>query len=139
MKQKFKSKIGFELMLPIAGVFAIVISFASSSGHGWSMLGILSPVILFIAPMFFGTSYTITGNNLEIRCGLFYYKKIAIAQIYKIRASRSWLSAPAVSLDRLEIFYDKYDSVLISPKDKQRFINELLKIEPTIDVELKTT
>ena len=138
MKQKFKSKIGPVITLLIVGIFTIVVSIASLSGHGWNMLGILSPVILFIAPIFFATSYTIIGNNLEIRCGFFYYKKIAIAKIYKIRSSRSWQSSPAVSLDRLELFYDKYDSVLISPKDKQRFINELLKIEPTIDVDLKT-
>lgn len=141
MKQKFKSEAGLALILAIAGAFAIVLSIGFVNGHLWSTLGIVSPIIVFIAPMILATSYTINGNHLEIRSGFFYYKKIRIDQILQIRSSNSWRNSPAssFSFDRLELFYTKYDNVLISPKDKQRFIDELLKIAPSIDVDLKTT
>jgi hypothetical protein len=134
MKQTFKSKIGTELILPVAGIFVFTFSIAIINGHGWSMFGIVSPVILFMVPILFGTYYTITGNNLEIRSGFFYYKKINILQIQKIRSSRSWISSPAMSLDRTEIFYNRYDSVLVSPNDQQAFLAALLKVHPGIDV-----
>ncbi|MBD3724807.1 MAG: PH domain-containing protein, partial [Flavobacteriaceae bacterium] len=38
------------------------------------------------------------------------------------------LSTPASSLtDRIEVFYGNSKSIVISPKDKQGFVDELLK------------
>lgn len=134
MKQKFKSKIDLKLIVLIGGSFAFVIGIGFSIGHGWGMIGILSPAILFVVPAFFAISYTINETYLEIRSGLFYYRKIKIHDIQKISSSGSWESSPAASTDRLEIRYSKYDSILISPKDKQNFIDALLNINPTIEV-----
>ncbi|MFC3199468.1 PH domain-containing protein [Parapedobacter deserti] len=52
----------------------------------------------------------------------------------QIEETRTLISAPAPSLDRLEIFYNKFDSIVISPKDKQGFIADLLKLNPEIEV-----
>ena len=44
---------------------------------------------------------------------------IDIKSIRKIIETYNPLSSPAASIDRLEIFYNKFDSILISPKDKK--------------------
>lgn len=54
--------------------------------------------------------------------------------IRKIEETRNPISAPAPSLNRLEIFYNRFDSIVISPKDKPEFIANLIKLNPEIEV-----
>jgi hypothetical protein len=42
------------------------------------------------------------------------------------------LSSPALSLDRIEIEFGAYDSVMISPKDKTGLITAITAINPNI-------
>jgi len=42
-----------------------------------------------------------------------------------------------LSLDRIAIVYNTYDEVLISPQNKKEFIEELLRINPYIQVEVQ--
>lgn len=44
------------------------------------------------------------------------------------------MSALAVSMDRLEISQKSFDSVLVSPKDKEDFLQQLSQINPKIEV-----
>lgn len=81
--------------------------------------------------------YEINENKLTIRCGFIRYQKIPIQTIRKISETNNPLSAPAFSIDRLEIFYNKFDSVLISPKNKKEFIVHLTNLNPDIEVKLK--
>jgi hypothetical protein len=60
---------------------------------------------------------------------------IAISSIRKIKETYNPLSAPAALIDIIEMFYNKYDSVLISPKDKKEFIAHILNVNPTIEVQ----
>lgn len=59
--------------------------------------------------------------------------------IKNISETRNPISSPALSLDRLEIVYNRFDSVLISPADKIDFIAELLHRKPDIEVGLKNS
>ena len=61
-------------------------------------------------------------------------ENIEIKTIRKITETYNPLSSPAASIDRIEIFYNKFDSVLISPKKKKEFIEDILKINPNIEV-----
>ncbi len=134
IKQTFKSKIDSKLVLLTGGIIAAVIVGGFIVGHGLKTLLILSPAILFAAQTIFGISYTVHDNILVINSGLFLYRKIEVERIRKIQSSRSWQSGPASSLDRIEVFYDKFESVMVSPKDKQQFIDALLNINPNIEV-----
>jgi len=91
-------------------------------------------VASFIVHLIVTTYYTISGEVLNIRSGLVFNMDINIATITRIEPTHSALSAPAISFDRLEVFYNKYDSVVISPKDKEGFIAKLKKINPGIVV-----
>jgi len=53
--------------------------------------------------------------------------------IRKIEETNNPLSAPALSIDRLEIHFNKFDSLLISPKNKKDFIADLQQINPEIN------
>jgi hypothetical protein len=61
-------------------------------------------------------------------------EKIDIEKIRKIEKTSSILSSPALSMDRIAVKYNKFDEIYISPKEKQLFVDELLLINPTIEV-----
>lgn len=102
----------------------------------WPGLLILLLLAFFILHLFLNTNYRIDRKTLIIKCGFIYRNKIEIDRIKKISSTKSILSAPALSLDRLEIFYQKYDSVVVSPENKISFIEDLKKVNPTIEVTL---
>lgn len=97
------------------------------------LLIIISPLLLIIC-LFVSIKYMVTKKELVIYGGFFMKQKIDIAQIRKIQPTNSIMSAPAASFDRLEIFYNKFDSVIISPKEKEAFIKKLLEVNPNIEV-----
>ncbi len=80
-------------------------------------------VLLVTAAFTMPCRYTILPDSLSIRCGLI-MMRIPLAQIKSMEKSASWLSGPALSLRRVKIktasrFY------LVSPKDRDRFMEEL--------------
>jgi hypothetical protein len=87
--------------------------------------------------LFINTYYVIDKESLKIKSGFLYNAIIDIHSIRKIEESNSPLSSPAASFDRLEIIYNKYDSILISPKDKHSFIQDILKINPSIEIKYR--
>lgn len=132
----FKSKIGLELIIPIG---IIMFSMASIMIYKelWPGLIIVLIAILFISSIIFNTYYQIDGNNLVVKSSFFYKKTIAISNITRIKETRDPLSSPATSLDRLEIKDINNNHILISPKKKQLFINEIIALNRNIIVQLK--
>lgn len=62
--------------------------------------------------------------------------KIDIMTIISIRKTRNPLSSPALSLNRLEIRYGKWNTILISPKNVDQFCENLRKVNSKIDINL---
>ena len=137
MPKIYKSKIGLELVIPIALILGTVFILTISNEPSWLGVLILLPVILFMIYMFMSTFYVVDNEVLIIKSGFLYDDTINIKTIRKISETHNLLSSPATSLDRLEITYNKYDSVLISPKDKLLFIENLTSLNPSIEVKLK--
>lgn len=133
--KRFYSKIGLEVVIPI-GVILGVTGTLMVIQKAWPGVAIILVTLLFIVHLITTTFYQIEGNNLQIKSGFIVNKLIAINSISKIQKSNSVFSSPAASLDRLEIFYNKYDSVLISPKDKQEFLAQLRNINPAIEIQV---
>lgn len=103
----------------------------------WYGLGLIAIPILFIVDMFTKTYYVLTERELIIKCGFAFKKVLQINDIRKISETSDLISSPALSIDRLEIFFNKFDSVLISPKEKYEFIEALKRFKPDIEVQLK--
>lgn len=137
MKKIYKSKIGLELVIPIVLIIGTVLVLPIIKEPSWIGFAIFLPVILFVVHMFMTTNYTIDSDELTIKCGFLFNKTIDIKTIKKITETNNALSSPATSLDRLEINYGKFDSVIISPKDKSEFINDILRLNPNVEVNFK--
>ncbi len=103
----------------------------------WKGALILTPIAAFIIHILTGTRYTITGTTLKVKAGFIINISVDIMTIKAISETDSILSAPATSLDRLEITYNKYDSVVISPKNKAEFISDILAINSQVAVTYK--
>ena len=137
MASVYKSKIGLELVIPLVLVLGTVLFLSTSEKPSWLGLAILSPVILFIVHMFMTTYYLIKGNTLIVKSGFLFNKNIDILTIKKISETNNPLSSPATSMDRIEITFGKNQSVIISPKNKREFINEIISLNPKIEVKYK--
>ena len=138
MSKTYPSKIGLELLIPFFVIApAVLLLVTSTSNDRWIPLSILIMIILLGIYLSFTTHYTIDGKNLIVKSGFLFNKTIAISSIKKITETNSLLSAPAMSFDRLEISYGKFDDIIISPKEKQVFIAHLLELHPAIQVQWK--
>jgi membrane protein YdbS with pleckstrin-like domain len=74
--------------------------------------------------IFSTTSYTVDGETLIVRCGPL-LQRVELRTITRITPTRSALSAPALSLDRMAITYGAKQVVVISPKEKEAFLRAL--------------
>ena len=70
------------------------------------------------------TYYRIDGDTLFVSSGPVRLR-IPIREIVSITPTNNPLSSPALSLDRLRIEYGRGKSVMISPRDKEKFIRSL--------------
>jgi hypothetical protein len=128
----FTSKIdwwfGLVLLYPI---YRSIIGMINGDWLGYVGIVLIAVLIVFFSKT---TQYIVNDTQLVIQCMFIVNEKIDIEKIRKIEKTSSILSSPALSLDRIAIKYNTYDEIYISPKEKQLFIDELLLINPTIEV-----
>ncbi|MCZ8089965.1 MAG: PH domain-containing protein [Flavobacterium sp.] len=124
----YKSKIDWWLIILILILFGYpIVDGILSKEYVLSLVfGLILIIFFFLSKTI---QYKIDGENLVI-----WKTKIDIKTIRKIYRTNNPLSSPAMSLDRIAIVYNKFDEVLLSPKERDEFINELLKINPNIEV-----
>lgn len=135
MEKIYRSKIGIELIL----ILTIVLGFSFYKlidQPKISGLITLGAILAFILYIFLSIQYKINDNILTIKAGFLVNTKIDIQKIKKIKKTFNPLSSPAASINRLEICYNNGDFVLISPKNRDQFIKDLLEINPNIEVKL---
>lgn len=137
----FKSKVSYPLLAIIFILFygpLIPALFSTANSENTILLFvILSVVFGGIIHLFHNTTYTIQKETLHIKSGFFRYPSIAIKDIKKIEKTNNLIASPAASFDRIELYYGKYDSIVLSPKDKHKFAAALIKINPEIQNELE--
>ena len=88
---------------------------------------------IFVIWLWLSTYYVIDENNLLVKYGPF-KKVVPLHTITSVRKTNNPFSSPALSLKRLEILYGQYDTVLISPKDRDEFIKILAEKCPQMRV-----
>ncbi|MBQ7823750.1 MAG: PH domain-containing protein [Bacteroidaceae bacterium] len=129
MQRTFKSKVGWWYYAALAYLIACLILAI------WQKNGI-AIVAMFIANMtliqlMLKTEYVVADGVLYIKCWIMPVKKISVTKIKTIKETHNPLSSYALSLDRLKIEYEK-TFTLVSPDNKQDFVNELRKYNPDI-------
>ena len=136
MKKVFPSKVDSAILIlfVITSIPAIAVGVKEKD---WVVFAIMLISFVFVLYLLYDTNYTITQGNLKVHSGFIVNKNIPIAAITSIKKTNSILSAPASSFtDRIEVFYRESKSVIISPKEKQLFVDELLKQNSAITVEI---
>ncbi len=81
----------------------------------------------------FSTKYIVGEETITIRSG-FVKKRILIRDIKQILNTKNPIAAHALSFDRLEIVYGAHQTEIISPKDKEQFINLVTSKNPHIEI-----
>ncbi len=125
---------------PLAGLAAaavvagVAVPPALQSGRAVDLLvPALVVVIALVLPMWLvlDTNYTFTAEDLLVRSGPFRWR-ITLSEVREVSPSRSWISSPALSLDRVRIGYGAGRGILVSPREKQRFIDCLRQRCPAV-------
>ena len=133
MKTVYPTKVSATLVLIISLIMGcILVPYAiKSMWIPFTIILILHFLLLF---MLANIKYVITESQLIIDQSLGKWGKevIDISTIKSIEPTHTILSAPASSLDRLRISYNKYDDIIISPRRKEEFIRQLQSINPQI-------
>lgn len=147
MEKRFRSKVDnwFMFIAVVPVVICLIFGFNQNDlNSAITSIAISIIILVFFVYTYFNTFYTFRNNNLLIKNSFILNQTIDIQQIKKIVKSNSWEKAPALSMDRIEIKYNEkptvrynfYDSVIISPENKEEFIKNLLEINPEIEVNL---
>lgn len=118
------------LCVPPVAAVSVCAGFAISGAINDLLVGIA--VAVFVAALYVGVvfplRYGINETHLIVRHGLCRYQ-IPLADISDVHPTRNPLSSPALSLDRLRIQFGQglFKGVMISPAERDRFLNELAK------------
>lgn len=102
---------------------------------GYIISGTLIGLLLWI---WLKTGYKIEKDKLKVQFGPF-KKTIKIEEIEHLNKVKSPFTAPALSIHRLEILYNKYEVTHISPQNEKEFIRLLIKANPYIQLDKKLT
>jgi hypothetical protein len=132
----YPSKVGLELLVPILLISGAGMVPAIKEG-AWVKLAIPIGVLILVVAIFYSISYEIKKEVLVVKSFFWFKKVIPITSIRAIEETYNPISAPAASLKRLEIRYDRFNSIIISPKNRMDFIAHLKALSPSIQVKVK--
>ena len=117
MTKIYASKVSYGLLTFIFFIFygSLIPSLINSelNGRMIGIIGFVSLVFAFVLHLFLKTQYTIDNKQLKIKCGVFSFKPINIEDIKEVSNTKSIISSPAPSFDRIEIKYGKLNEVII--------------------------
>lgn len=140
--QIYRSKIDHWLWITILLIVVAIIAvvFCSADISEWGKLSVILlpsilPVILLMGSIWLHTKYVIDDEKhiLRVKCGVLYDSKYKIDDMTEIRQTKSPLSAPALSFDRLKISFGTRKTVLVSPKNQEDFIKHLRRLNRHIE------
>lgn len=129
---RFRSAVGWTFKIPALLVAALLV-LSQRNGVNVVALVVLGWSVALIWWLYVSTEYTVTSDGLRVRSGPV-YRWADAKHIERVRPTKSILSAPALSLDRLEVS-GGFGSIVISPADKAGFIRALKNVAPRLRLE----
>jgi hypothetical protein len=137
---RFESKVDMWLVAIIVASLGMPIGLTVSriiySGFDHEAVILLFAVLPAVLPLVFlfkTTYYVVTDESIIAHC--LFSRTMPLASVKSLRPTRNPLSAPALSLDRIEIVSNSGDRFLVSPKDKQAFVSAVVRRAPQTSVE----
>ena len=137
----FTSKIDFWLAFLILGSSLLLIlvpvwewMYNNSSIKRILFISLFTmPGAILLLLIFFNVKYSLSDDELFVKNG-FSTQSIPLKDIIYIIPTNSMLSAPALSLERIEIRYEG-GSIVISPKDKEGFYRAIQERVPALEID----
>ena len=134
---RYRTKIDVWVLAVLIGAFVFTLLDWLFFLVFWRGVLIERLIVVLLIPLIWGgilsllipTYYEITSSTLFVRSGWLRYR-IPLASIQRVFPTHNPLSAPALSLDRLQIEYmqgNRLQSQLISPQDKPGFLQDLAR------------
>ena len=138
---KFYSKKDWWMTLIIFGTVAMSVAaviplfFEDFNVGSVFIFFVIGLTVWLVLDIYFRTYYLVEEDIVRVVSGPFRWK-VPISEITSIRATKSILSSPALSMNRLELKYGKYKYIIISPEDKHGFVEEIVKRNDKVQVNL---
>jgi hypothetical protein len=130
----YSSKIDLWLLLVLAAIslFFLYCLYGIWHIHGLSLSLIFMFIVFGAAGYvmwlpFFNTCYVLTEQSLHVH-SMFFHWQIPYQSIQTVKPCQSLLSAPALSIQRVEVVYmvhGLHESLMLSPKNQQQFCQML--------------
>lgn len=131
MDRTFKSKVDWWYHLVMAMMAVACVSCILSQNIAATIATVAATMLML--HIFFNTYYVITGNGmLLLHCSIFPEKKIAIHEIEALESSMLPISSYALSLSRIIIWKEGCMWMLVSPVNRDEFVQLLKKVNPNI-------
>lgn len=136
MTTRFRSKVDAILVVPAVVGFGLpVLLVTRGLAEGRPLTGAIVPIVLLALTLpLLWISYELSDNELIVRQGWLRWR-MPLARLRRLRATRSIFSAPALSLDRIEIQTDRGLWLMVSPADKAGFITAIRTKAPAVALE----
>lgn len=131
-EQRFRSGIGWGFAL---GILVLTAALCASQVRGFNpgSLVLIGVALGWGVWVYASTAYIVTEGGLLVQCGPM--RRWADARLVeRVRPIRTLLSAPALSLDRLEVS-GGFGAVVVSPKDQKGFVLALRRVAPQVRLE----
>jgi hypothetical protein len=133
---RFPSKVDTWLAVLLVGLILSslavpIVLYATGDPQAW--IGLLSTALIMVilGGLVFPLYYELEDDALLIRFGMV-RSRVPYAEIRRVVPSRSMLSSPALSLDRLHVDAGSSLGPLISPRDKSGFLDALATKAPQL-------
>lgn len=136
MATRIRSKVDAVLVVPaVVGLGLPLLLVIGGLAEGRPLAGAVIPIILLIAiaPLFL-ISYQINDDEIIVRQGWLRWR-MRLERIQVLKATRQMWSAPALSLDRIEIRTDRGLWLMVSPADKAAFVAAIRARVPAVRLE----
>ena len=114
-------------MLGATGLTSVMMVVQKGISIQSSLVVLITALVVWI---WFGTYYTIDEDKLIVHCGPV-KRTYDISKFEMLRDTHNPLSAPALSLDRIEIRGEGI-YILISPANKKSFVDHLMRLNKGI-------
>lgn len=132
----YRSKVDIGLVAIVIAPFSFAL-YETIKNEDYEMLLIILPILFLVISLYWQIKYVVDKDQFIVRSGIFGTTRVAISDIKSVHKAYNPLSAPALSINRLEVKYgSKFDYLLISPKNRKAFVKQLIAINPNIDVKL---
>ena len=137
--QHYSTKIDWWIIFVLGLIMVFVFYILLWIGiEWWIVLIIALPLFGIVGLSISGITYVIKDDELGVKSNVS-WRWYPIENIREVRKIKSILAAPAMSFTRVAIKFERGTTktavpLEISPKDRDKFIQDLLKINPNIKV-----